>query len=128
MSEIGYSRVKSQLDLSAFDPLVPARLASVTSVTPTQGALLIPAKVAPKDDRPLSHLLFALKHEGVNLQLLSQALRKIPAQEMLAAISESPTGVYIRTACFLWEAFNKQELKGAPVITGPMANLFDPKK
>ncbi|QWE19386.1 Fic family protein [Polynucleobacter corsicus] len=128
MGDIGYSQVKSQLDLSAFDPLVPARLASVTSVTPTQGALLIPAKVAPKDDRPLNHLLFALKHEGVNLQLLSQALRKIPAQEMLATICESPTGVYIRAACFLWEAFNKQELKGAPVITGPMVNLFDPKK
>jgi Fic family protein len=128
MSDIGYSQIKSQLDLSAFDPLVPARLASVTSVTPTPGALLIPAKVAPKDDRPLSHLLFALKHEGVNLQLLSQALRKIPASEMLAAISVSPTGVYIRSACYLWEAFNQQELKGAPVITGPTVNLFDPKK
>ena len=128
MSDIGYSQIKSQLDLSAFDPQVPARLASVTRVTPTQSALLIPAKVAPKDERPLSHLLFALKHQGVNLQLLSQALRKIPANEMLAAISESPTGVYIRTACYLWEAFNQQELKGAPAITGPMVNLFDPKK
>jgi len=128
MGDIGYSQVKSQLGLSAFDPLVPARLASVTSVTATRGALLIPAKVAPKDDRPLSHLLFALKHEGVNLQLLSQALRKIPAQDMLVAICESPTGVYIRTACFLWEAFNKKELKGAPTITGLMVNLFDPKK
>jgi hypothetical protein len=28
----------------------------------------------------------------------------------------------------LWEAFNQQELKGAPAITGPMVNLFDPKK
>jgi len=128
MGDIGYSQVKSQLGLSAFDPQVPARLASVTSVTATRGALLIPAKVAPKDDRPLSHLLFALKHEGVNLQLLSQALRKIPAQDMLVAICESPTGVYIRTACFLWEAFNKQELKGAPTITGLMVNLFDPNK
>jgi Fic family protein len=128
MSEIGYSKLKTQLNLSAFDPLMPARLAPVTSITATPGALLIPAKVAPKDELPLSHLLFALKHEGINLQLLSQALRKIPAKDMLAAITESPTGAYIRIACFLWEAFNKQELKGAPTVTGVAANLFDPKK
>jgi hypothetical protein len=128
MSEIGYLKVKSQLNLSAIDPRIPACLSSVTTVTPTPSALLIPAKVAPKDQSPLSHLLFALKHEGIHLQLLSQALRKIPEQEMLAAISESPTGVYIRSACFLWETFNQQELKGAPAITGSMVNLFDPKK
>ena len=128
MSEIGYSKLKTQLNLSAFDPLMPARLAPVTSITATPDALLIPAKVAPKDEFPLSHLLFALKHEGINLQLLSQALRKIPAKDMLAAITESPTGAYIRIACFLWEAFNKQELKGAPTVTGVAANLFDPKK
>lgn len=128
MSEIGYSKLKTQLNLSAFNPLMPARLAPVTSVTATQGALLIPTKVAPKDEFPLNHLLFALKHEGINLQLLSQALRKIPAEDMLAAITESPTGAYIRIACFLWEAFNKQELRGAPTVTGVAANLFDPKK
>lgn len=128
MSEIGYSKLKTQLNLTAFDPLMPARLAPVTSITATQGALLIPAKVAPKDEFPLSHVLFALKHEGVNLQLLSQAIRKIPAEDMLAAITESPTGAYIRIACFLWEVFNKQELKGAPTVTGVAANLFDPKK
>ena len=49
MSEIGYAKLKTKLNLSAFDPLMPARLAPVTSVTPTQHALLIPAKVAPKN-------------------------------------------------------------------------------
>lgn len=128
MGEIGYSKLITGLNLSAFEPLKPARLSSVTSVTPTQGALLIPAKVAPKDDSPLVHLLFALKHEGTNLQLLSQALRKITAEEMLMAIKESPTGAYIRIACYLWEVFNQQELKGVPTVTGIVANLFDPKK
>ncbi|MEN9931287.1 MAG: hypothetical protein RL604_1534, partial [Pseudomonadota bacterium] len=66
MSEVGYSKLKTQLNLSAFDPLMPARLAPVTSVTTTQSALLIPVKVAPKDETLLSHLLFALKHEGIN--------------------------------------------------------------
>jgi hypothetical protein len=30
----------------------------------------------------------------------------------VAALTEAPTGIYIRTACFLWEAFNQQELEG----------------
>jgi Fic family protein len=128
MSEIGYSKLKTLLDLSAFDPPNPARLAPVTKVTPTQDALLIPSKVAPQNDQPLSHLLFALKHEGINLQLLSQALRKISAQEILAAIEQSPTGAYIRIACFLWEAFNQQELKVASLASGVVINLFDPEK
>ena len=128
MSHVGYAKLKTQLNLSAFDPPIPARLAPVTSVTPTQGALLIPVRVAPKDDSPLSHILFALKHEGTNLQLLSQALGKVSAEDMLVAITESPTGAYIRIACFLWEAFNKQALSGAPTVTGIAANLFDPNK
>lgn len=128
MSVIGYSSLKAQLNLSAFETLKPARLATVTSVTPTKDALLVPLKIASKIDSPLSHLLFALKHEGVNLQILSQALRKISAQEMLAEITKSPTGEYIRVACFLWEAFNKVELEGIPTITGIAAKLFDPEK
>ena len=127
-SEIGYSQVKSLLGLSALGPTVPARLAAVSKVTSANDALLIPSNVAPKADDPLSHLLFALKHEGTELQLLSQAVKKIPGQEMLAALTEAPTGVYIRTACFLWEAFNQQELEGAPTVKGALVNLFDPKK
>ena len=75
-SEIGYSQVKSQLGLSALGPILPARLAAVSKVTSADDALLIPLNVAPKADDPLSHLLFALKHEGTDLQLLSQALKK----------------------------------------------------
>jgi hypothetical protein len=56
-SEIGYSRVKSLLGLSALGPTVPARLATVSKVTLANDALLIPSNVAPKADDPLSHLL-----------------------------------------------------------------------
>jgi len=128
MSDIGYSYLKSALKLSAFKPTRPAKVASVLRVTLTPETLLIPEKVAPKDENPLTHLLFALKHEGINLQILSQALKKIAAQDLLAAINATPTATYVRIACYLWEAFNKQDLVGAPAISGNAVNLFDPQR
>jgi Fic family protein len=128
MSDIGYSYLKNTLNLSVFKLARPAKVAPVLSVTLTPEALLVPEKVAPKDNHPLTHLLFALKHEGTNLQVLSQALKKIAAQDLLAAIQAAPTATYVRIACYLWEAFNKHDLVGAPLISGNSVNLFDPKR
>ena len=128
MSQLGYAYLHHSLRLSAFEPGRPARTASVTRVTHTPDALLIPAHVAPMSPDPLDHLLFALKHEGVNLQILAQALRTLPAVTMIDAIKASPSGVYVRVACFLWEHFNAQVLEDLPTIAGPTVNLFDPSK
>lgn len=128
MGQLGYAHLHSSLGLSAFEPDRPARTAAVTRVTPSADAVLIPAHVAPQSDDMLAHLLFALKHEGVNLQILSQALQKIPAPAMVDAIEAAPSGVYVRSACFLWEAFNAQALPDLPAITGPTVDLFDAGK
>lgn len=128
MGQLGYAHLHSSLGLSAFEPDRPARTAAVTRVTPSADAVLIPAHVAPQSDDVLAHLLFALKHEGVNLQILSQALQKIPAPAMVDAIKAAPSGVYVRSACFLWEAFNVQALPDLPAITGPTVDLFDAGK
>ncbi len=125
---LGYAHLQASLQLSVFELHRPARTASVTRVTPMSDALLVPAHVAPATDNPLDHILFALKHEGVNLQILAQALRKISSASIIAVINTAPSGVYIRIAGFLWEYFNAQVLEGLPTITGPTVNLFDPKK
>ncbi len=127
MSQIGYAFLQSSLQLAVFEPVCPARTSPVTRVTPTPDALLIPAHVAPGTADPLDHILFALKHEGVNLQVLAQALKRVPAASMMEAIKASPSGSYIRIACFLWEHFNQQALEGLPTIAGPAVPLFDPK-
>src|SRR5262245_5742237 len=106
MSAVGYEFLRGSLGLSAFAPEVPAEVRPVTKVMPANGLLAIPAHVAPGSDDTLDHVLFALKHEGVNLQILAQALRRIPADRMLAALSQTPNGQYIRIAAFLWEHFN----------------------
>ena len=125
MSAVGYAFLKSSLKLTSFDVAKPARVSPVTRVTLTEEALLVPSHVAPENSTPLAHALFALKHEGVCLQTLMQALPHIPAREVIAALQESPTGSYIRQLGFLWERANGQTLSPLPEIGGPTVNLFD---
>jgi hypothetical protein len=126
MGQIGYAFLKQRLGLSAFGPERAATFAPVTRITATPDAVLVPANVAPGTDEPLEHLLFALKHEGVDLQLLAQSLRAIPATALREAICEAPSGKFTRIAGYLWELFNRQELEGLPAIAGPTVDLFDP--
>ncbi|MDY0038526.1 MAG: Fic family protein [Zoogloea oleivorans] len=114
MGSVGYAYLKQQLHLSAFGPERAAALAPVTRITRTADAVLVPPHVAPGSAEHLEHLLFALKHEGIDLQLLAQSLRAIPASTMQQAVRAAPSGKYIRLACYLWEAFNRQTLEDLP--------------
>src|SRR5438477_11578419 len=103
MSLIGYELLRQSLRLTAFPPDRPALVKPVTRIEPTDAFLAVPRHVAPDTDDPVEHVLFALKHEGTDLQILAQALPKIDPASLLAALRRSPTGAYIRTACYLWE-------------------------
>ncbi len=125
MSAVGYEFLRGNLGLSAFAPEVPAEIKPVTKVMPANGLLAIPAHVAPGSDDALDHVLFALKHEGVNLQILAQALRKISAHRMLTALRQTPNGQYLRVAAFLWEHFNGEPLPERPEIAVGYVDVFD---
>lgn len=128
MPALGYEYLRTSLGLSAFAPRQPALIKPVTRVEQTPTYLAIPAHVAPATQRPLDHLLFALKHEGVNLQVLAEALPKLAPETLLDEIRKTPNGGYIRTACYLWEAFTGQTLEGAPTVGGAAVPLFDPDR
>ena len=128
MATIGYEHLRVALGLSAFPLPRPALTKPVTRVERTPTFLAVPAHVAPTTDHPLDHILFALKHEGVNLQVLAEALPCLPAEALLAQIQRTPNGGYIRMACFLWEAFTGRQLEGAPAIGGAAVDLFDPER
>ncbi len=89
--------------------------------------LAVPRHAAPESEAPLPHVLFALKHEGTNLQLLAEAMPKIDPASLLKELRAVPSGTYIRTACFLWEYFTGQELQDLPAIAGIPASVFDPQ-
>nr|WP_231873886.1 Fic family protein [Luteibacter rhizovicinus] len=76
----------------------------------------------------LAHLLFALKHEGINLAILMEALTHLPADELVAAMKRTPGSVFVRKACYLWEAANGRTLDAAPAAKGAVVDLFDPTR
>ena len=83
---------------------------SVTRIERHEHFLAVPGTVAPATPDPLSHLLFALKHEGVNMQVLAQALPHIPASRLRNELAATPNGQYLRMVCYLWEALTHQSL------------------
>lgn len=128
MMAIGYEFIRQSLQLGAFPPARPASIRSVTRIGSSDNILGVPRQVAPDSTDPLSHVLFALKHEGTNLQILAEALPKIPADDMIAALNAAPTGGYIRLACFLWEEFSGQILAPTTQVGGPYHPVFDPDR
>src|SRR5919199_998343 len=103
MSAVGYEYLRQMLNLRVFEVARPALLKPVTRIAEEESYLAIPRHVAPTTNDPLDHILFALKHEGTNLQVLAEALPKIDPVALLAELRGSPTGSYIRIACYLWE-------------------------
>lgn len=128
MTAIGYAFLRDSLGLKALPPPRPALVKPVTRVEKSPTWLAVPGHVAPAGDDPLQHVLFALKHEGVNLQILAQALRHINPRALNQELQHTPNGRYIRVACHLWEALTGQALDGAPVPKGPYVNVFDPRR
>lgn len=55
------------------------------------------------NDTLVGHLQFALRYEGVNLQLLDLLFETTDSQELCEWITDSPTSAYARRACFLYE-------------------------
>lgn len=127
MSFVGYAYLQSALQLSAFPLRCPAQIRPVTRISRIGDCLAVPPGVAPVEGETLAHVLFALKHEGINLAILAQALPGISADEMLAELARAPSGIYIRKACFLWEAFTGNLLDIDVPVRGNTAPLFDPQ-
>ena len=128
MTALGYEFLRESLALPALALERPALLKPVTRVEPGESFLSIPRHVAPRSDDPLAHLLFALKHEGTNLQVLSLALPRIAPAALLEELRRAPTGSYIRLACSLWERFSGHELVDLPAVGGPTVPVFDPQR
>ncbi|OWJ96200.1 cell filamentation protein Fic [Pseudomonas sp. A46] len=128
MSTAGYARLQEALQLSSFELPVPATIQPVTHLKKIGQTLAVPHSMAPAADDLLGHLLFALKHEGVNLAILAQALPKIPREALERSLEESPNGIYIRKACYLREAFTGEPITQARPVKVAFVPLFDPEK
>lgn len=128
MPTVGYANLRDALKLKAFAPKRVAMIKPVTRISLIGDCLAVPAAVAPAHGSTLEHILFALKHEGINLCILAQALESVGASDLLSELGRSPNGVYIRKACFLWESFTGKQLDYSVPVRGSVVALFDPKR
>jgi hypothetical protein len=79
---------------------------------------------AKPDDTPVAHLAFALKHEGVNLEVLSRVFSVLDKQQLNDWISSEPSGQYARKAGFLYEWMTGDSLD-APTVSGNYQPILD---
>lgn len=125
---IGYEFLLSKIDIPMMPLQQPARIKPVTRVTSLPEMLAIPRHVAPDDDSVLSHVLFALRYEALQIPIIDQALRLVPAEALLAGLARQPQGGYLRRAAYFWEKANQISLP-LPLETtgGNYLEIFDSK-
>lgn len=125
---VGYEFLLSKIPLRMPELSKPARIKPVTRVEEVAGLIAIPKAIAPTAETILPHLLFALKHEPMQLAILHEALRLVSAQDILDALAEAPSGVYVRRAAYLWEKVHGVELElPSAGLAGNYVDFFDPK-
>ena len=98
----GYAALWERYELRV--PL-PARLAALAARhrrSESADWLLLTPRHAPEDTLA-GHLEFALKWEGVDLSVLRQLFRRLPADEVADVVMRTPTGSYTRRIWFLYE-------------------------
>jgi hypothetical protein len=122
---VGYEFLRDRWHLPVFPIVRPARVMPVTRVTAQADMLLVPAGVAPSTNNPLDHVLFALKHEGANLQVLSEIMPHITVEDIGRAVWAKPNSGYLRVAAYLWEHFTGMLLTDIPSITASTIPVFD---
>jgi len=124
MAEIGYSRLILQLGLSVRPLRQPASISTaVNRRVVAEDRVLFPLGVAIQNT-PLGQLEFALRHEGVNLEVIEAAFAHIAPGELVARLRATPNGEQIRRACFLWEWMGGQSLDAGVAPTGNYVDLF----
>ncbi|MCC5944403.1 MAG: Fic family protein [Bernardetiaceae bacterium] len=124
---VGYGAVIDALELSM--PL-PTRLSVISSKHKKYNAekwQVFTPRYAPQEEL-LSHLIFALKYEGIDLLFFKKLFQKIQHEELEAWIQKQPLSQYSRKLWFLYEWLTAQKLPIENLKSGNYVALLDEKK
>lgn len=78
-------------------------------------------------DNFADHLLFALRHEDIDLLILKRVFDAVPEAEMAALVRKAPTGVPTRRAWYLYELLTSRKLAVDDAPNATAIDLLDPK-
>lgn len=73
----------------------------------------------------LNHLEFALKYDGINLEILSEVFNLGNVKELTSWITAKPQGQYTRRIWYLYEWLTGKRLKIDELTSGNYINLLD---
>lgn len=115
LNTVGYSVLIEQHELAARPLLASARIDAKIKGREThrsvdQDILVFEPKYQPKDSL-VGHLQFALRYEGINLEVLSLLFQKTGKDELNTWMRVSPTSIYARRAGFLFEWLTGETLE-----------------
>lgn len=77
---------------------------------------------------PINHLEFALKYDGLNLEILLGVFKKIEPAAIEKYILSQPTSKLARKIWFLYEFLSENRLKISDALHGSYVLLLDPKE
>ena len=99
------------------------------TVTGPDGELHIyPKGYRPKlESDPITAIEFALKHEGLNLEIFATLFRVLDSSIIVDYVNTYPTGKHSRVLWFLYEFLMGKELDLDPVKRGPYHSVLDPE-
>jgi len=111
---VGYRYLTEQYELAARPLHVSARIDARVRGRKTrqidhQAILLFEPKYRPEDNLP-GHLQFALRYEGINLEVLALLFQKTGKKELNGWLAASPSSSYARRAGFLFEWLTREKL------------------
>lgn len=127
MDPVGYAWLADRFDAWPVQ-LLPSRSAIGTARSTRQDASGT-LEVFPPAMRPANtlqgHLTFALKHEGVNLELLARLFASFDSRELERWIRDEPTGQYARRSGFLYEWLTGKDLLLMATVGGNYVDALD---
>ncbi len=124
---VGYEAVVRKLDLDC----VPHFRASY--VSPGTGRVAVGhdrerhyySKKYYPGDGVFDNLVFALKYDGVNLEILKKVFNQLSEHEVAAFVRQQPLSKYSRKLWFLYEFLMQREISLSDAATGGYVSLLD---
>ena len=129
MERLGYSHLIESFSLPVLEQPLQCFLGTGTGIsreiTPQGMEIHYPVRYRT-DGSWQAHLLFAIRHEGVNLEVLKALFRRVDEKEMSALVLASPHSIYARRLWFLYEFLTGHELPIPPLKSGNYACVLPP--
>jgi hypothetical protein len=133
LEPIGYSQLIKRFTLKVVPHyrstyIAPTGAGSHHSEAHEEIIILPNAYGLSEPDNPLLQLEFAIKHEGINLEIIACCFSHITPAAIVDFVKDTPSGKYRRIIWFLYEFLTDTRLALDDLKQTPYVNVLDPEK